>query len=180
MENLNISSLLFIKSKESTINNEHKINFIMLNNTKSRNNIILKNVKIPFGYEKYKNDIILNIEIDPKTDKTHNNYYIILSTFENEFTNKNDLSKLIRYDIEDKTYYPNMRESKDGFIIRTHIYEKPEIFSMIGGTYKMLMTSMDLKKTYVDIELELRTLWITNDNYGITWSVKKIEIKYSY
>ena len=41
------------------------------------------------------------------------------------------------------------------------------------------MTLNDIKNTVANVELEFGTLWITDNNYGIIWTIKKIEVLYN-
>jgi len=143
----------------------------------------LENINIPFGVETYEKKNIVNIEIVPKRNNLQYNYYAIISHFEKEMTDKNNFKyeKLSR-DIENKGYYPNMRESKQGYILRTHIFNTPEVFSMVSGKNKNIKDIKD-KRSLLDIggvranvEIELGTLWVTENNYGYLWYIKKIEI----
>ena len=146
----------------------------------------MENVDIPFGVETYEKKNILNIEIIPKRSNQQYNYYAIISHFEKEMTDQSNFKyeKLSR-EIDGKGYYPNIRESKEGYIIRTHIFHVPEVFIMSSGKDKNIKnikdkrTLQDVSKIKANIELELGTLWITDNNYGYLWYVKRIEILHS-
>ena len=162
-ENLSLSKLILVINKNKTY-------YLILDKvTKKKIRINMMNVRIPFGYEKYGDGYILNLEIDPKDD-VHNTYYKCIGEFESELKGKA---------IDDKEYIGNMRESKEGYIVRTHIRGYPEIYSMFGD-YKNLMTSRDLKHSFANVVLELEQIWTTDDKYGLLWGVKEIEIISSY
>jgi hypothetical protein len=71
-----------------------------------------------------------------------------------------------------------MRKSKGGYIMRSYVFGSPEIFTMIGN-YKNRLTSVDIKNTVSNVDLEMGTFWINDNNYGFIWYVKKIEVLYT-
>lgn len=183
--NLNLSDIKFKKSKEVVKDKDHLIYYIMTDKNKKRLSVYLTDIQIPFGPEKYNDKIILNIEINPKKNNIHYNYKAIISGFESEFSNKENFTygKLLK-DIEGKGYYPNIRESKEGFIIRTYIITEPEVFSMTVGKNKSIkfknkLSIKDTVKVVANVKLELGPLWINDNNYGLLWYVKQIEVLYS-
>jgi len=74
-------------------------------------------------------------------------------------------------DIEDKGYYNNIKKNGSGYIIRTYIFGKPDVYSFAGP-----MILEDAKKVKANIVLELGCMWSNDNNYGILWYVKEIEI----
>lgn len=176
MNKLSVKNLLFKKINERI--QKLKVNYLM---TTIKGKVIfeINNVLIPFGYEKFEKQTILNLEIHPNKNNEHYNIYAILNSFEEDLKNKNNISSNeLLADIEGKGYYPNLRKSKLGYIIRTHVYGNPEIFTIIGN-FKNLLTSNDLKHTKANIKMELGTIWINENNYGILWRIKSIEVLYS-
>jgi hypothetical protein len=161
---VNIKNIKFKKSSEKS--KEYKINYILTYNNK-KPIIRLENVHIPFGCETYNGKQIINIEINSK--KKHYNEYAIINGFENQLAN------ISNYLDKDVIHYIENKESKLGHIIRTHVFFTPEIFCNIGG-FKSTMTTNDIKNTMTNVDLELGTFWITDNNYGITWTIKKIEV----
>lgn len=183
--NLNLSDIKFKKIKEADKNGTHLISYSISNKEKKRPSIQLNNICLPFGPEKFNNNTILNIEIDPKKSNVHYNYKAIISGFETEFTNRDNFSdKKLLKDIDGKGYYPNLRESKEGFIIRSYIFSEPEVFSMMSGKdkskkFKNKLSVKDTVGVVANINLELGTLWINENNYGLLWYVKKVEVLHS-
>jgi hypothetical protein len=178
LNQLSIKNLLFKKIKDKV--GEYRKNYILLNSLGEKIKITLNNVTIPFGIEKYNSTNILNIEISPKKSNDHYNINAIITAFESELSNIELIrDKELKKELEDKGYYQNIRESKDGYIIRCHVLHMPEIFMMIGK-FKNLLTMSDVKKTKATVELELSLMWINDNNYGIIWSIKNIEILTSY
>lgn len=168
-------NFLKLKKTKDTIGSQMKT-YTITNLKSEKIRVCLKNVFIPFGYETYDKKLVLNVEINPKKNNNHHNMYSSLTQFENEFIDKNNFyNDEVKKDIEGKGYYKNMRESKGGFIIRSLVFGNPEIFTN-AGIIRSLMTSKDIIKSVSNVELELGTLWITENNYGFTWYVKKIEV----
>lgn len=178
---LDTKKIIFKKLKE----NNDIANYLMLNENKKKPVIYLEKVYIPFGVEKYNGKSIVNIEINPKKNNIHYNYYSIITEFEEEFKKKDTITyKKLLTDIENKGYYPNIRESKSGYIIRSNIFTIPEIYCKITGkdktqSIKQKMNIKDINKVKANIELELGSLWVNQNNYGIMWYVKKIEVLYA-
>jgi hypothetical protein len=176
---INLQNLKFKKIKEKT----DVTNFLITDFENKKKSIILENVIIPFGVETYEKKNILNIEIEPKKNNSHYNYYAVISNFESELTKPENIKyeKLSR-EVTNKGYYPNIRESKGGYIIRSHVFTTPEVFTMVSGRDKTIKnlkdkrTMLDIVRTRANIELELGTVWVNDNNYGFLWYVKRIEI----
>lgn len=179
---INLEKLKFKKLKEKT----NVVNYLITDFDNKKPSIILENVDIPFGVETYEKKHIVNIEINPKRDNKQYNYFAVISHFEKELINHEN----IKYDklskrIEGKGYYPNMRESKGGYIIRTHILNTPEVFTMVSGKDKTIKnikdnrSMLDITKIRANVELELGTFWVNDNNYGYLWFIKRIEILHS-
>jgi hypothetical protein len=176
LSELSIKKLKFKKTKDCI--GAITKNYSITNFKNEKIKILLKNINIPFGYEDYNGKKVLNIEINPKKYNEHNNIKSFISAFESEFADINNFhGSDLKTDLTGKGYYNNMRDSKQGSIIRCLIFSQPEIYANIGK-FKTLMTSKDIEKTISNIEIELGTLWITENNYGVSWYVKKIEILY--
>ena len=181
--NLQLNKLNFKKVKDKS---EIK-NYIMSDkNDNTKPKIMLEKVNIPFGVEKYNGNNILNIEIDPKKNNIHYNYHAVISGFENELAKiENFKDKKLTSDITGKGYYPNIRDSKEGYILRSYIFTVPEVYSMVSGRDKTIkniknkMSLLDVEKVKANVELELGSLWINDNNYGFIWYIKKIEVLYS-
>lgn len=179
---LNLANLKFKKIKEKT----EVTNYIITNFQDHKHTIILEGVDIPFGVETYEKKSILNIEIDPKKNNKHHNYKAVISGFESELTKKENIKyEKLSKDIENKGYYPNIRESKGGYILRCHIFTVPEVFAMVSGKDKTIKnikdkrSMLDVTKIKANVELELGSLWTNENNYGFLWYVKKIQILHS-
>lgn len=171
-------SIYFTKVKKS--NTKDTIHYLALHKDK-KIKFTIKKAKIPFGYEAFNNHTILNIEINPKKNNDHYNIYTTLSNVEKiikELPFNKYSSEVLKADLEGKGYYPNMRESTNGYIIRTYVMSPPNIYAKVGN-YEMAMTSSDIKNTISTVIIELGIVWITDHNYGILWALKDIEINNS-
>ena len=179
LNDLSLKNLKFTKTKDKV--GEYRKNYIITSiKTSTQIQITLNDVTIPFGVEKYGSASILNVEISPKKNNEHYNIHAIINSFESEFTNLDLIKdKVLKTELEDKGYYQNMRESKDGYIIRTHVLSMPEIYIMMGK-FKNILTISDIKKTKANVILNLSLLWINENNYGIIWRIKEIEVLYNY
>jgi len=176
---LSIKTMNFVKTKNTisykkTNNSDiYKKNYSIINKLGNRPTISIENIVIPFGYELYNKKYILNL----KLNITNNHHYNILSTilaFENEIANINNYTdKDIIQDIEGKEYFHNLKQ--DEHFIRTYVIGTPNIYANINGI-KTSLTHNDIKKTIANVEIELGTFWITDNNYGILWFIKNIQI----
>jgi hypothetical protein len=176
MDKLDLEEVIFIKTKKNTEKNTET--YVMIGENE-KITINLNKVRIPFGYENYNNKDVLNIELSPKKNNSHYNIYSYIYGFEEMLSDrKNIKNKELRKKLSGKTYYPNMRESKCGYIVRSYKYSSPEIYMMNGG-FKTDLTSLDIGKTISNVELELGSLWISDTSYGFVWNIKKIEVLYS-
>lgn len=166
------ATLKYKKTKE-TLN--FKKNYIIFNDIGKRVSLKLNKVNLPFGIESYNGKSILNIQIIPESSNEHYNLYSAIAGLEKQFSKiEKFVDKKITDDIDEKGYYPNMRDDRVGNIIRTYIFTQPNVFSSLGK-----MTLADTKKVKANVEIELGSIWITENNYGILWYVKSIEILYS-
>ena len=140
-----------------------------------RKTIKLFDVNIPFGIEKYLGKSILNIELNPSNNNLHYNYNSIITEFENEFCDVNNFKPNITENIKNKGYHKNIKDSKIGRIIRTHVLPSINVFT-IDNNKKHRVILSDIKMKTANIELELHSMWENDNNYGIMWYVKTIEI----
>ena len=176
LPDLSVKKLKFKKTKDNI--GGYVKNYSIVSADSTRIKMALKKVCIPFGYEDFNGKKIVNIEINPKKNNDHHNIKASIKNFESEFTDSNNIYNTeLKEDIIGKGYYNNMRSSKGGYIIRCYVFGSPEIYSMVGN-FKSLMTSKDIEKTVSNVEIELGTMWITENNYGFSWYIKKIEIMY--
>jgi rRNA maturation protein Rpf1 len=173
---LNIDDITFVREKT---NNKKKIHYSILINEKQKISFTISNVNVPFGFEEFGKKRILNIEISK--DK-HSDVDKLISYLEDNIekviSNKTISTEFIE-DVAGKKYYKNIKSSKYGKIIRTYVLHDPEIYAMIGCN-KMPMSSIDLKKTICNINMEINGIWINNTDYGLLLYVREIQILSSY
>lgn len=158
-----------------TIKNKKFLNCLSNDRTIRLN---LVNIYLPFGKENYNNKEIVNIELI-KTNNTHNNFISSLTSLENRIKNKNfDCDVNVLQLLINKTFLPTIKESKLGYILRTHLNAQTEIYIEKKNKTKFLVTSENLKSTECDINLVLKGIWINNDvsTYGLLWDIIDIKI----
>ena len=175
LEDFTLDTIYFVKAKTAV--NKQTIHYLVLHKSK-KISFMLKNVKLPFGYETFNNHTILNIEINPKKSNDHYNMYVLLHGIEKTIQDLQTTQKIVstlKSDIDGKGYYPNMRESKDGYIVRSYVMSPPKIHAKIGN-YEMSLTPADIKNTVSNVVIELGIIWITDHNYGILWALKEIHV----
>lgn len=179
MENLlDIDLISFAKTKT---NSKVTTNYLMTHKSK-RIKFNLKSVAIPFGFEKFNGHVILNAEINLKKNNDNYNAYATISAFESSLKNLQTYDKCptnLSSDINGKGYYPNLRQSEYGYIVRMYVIGSPKIYTILSGC-EVTMTTNDIKKTIADIEMELGIIWITDNNYGYLWFLKEIHVLSSY
>jgi hypothetical protein len=127
-------------------------------------------ISIPFGLEKYNNKDIVNIEFLVDSDNLYYNYVSLLESIEKKVTDSNiDMLK-------NKKFIPSIKKGKIGYLLRTHLNPKPNIFikTKINTVYNVISSS--LKNTTSNIQVYLKGIWVTEDTYGLYWDLKECEI----
>lgn len=158
-------------------NSKNKLNYVI---TYKNNKITLniKKITIPFGVEKYNNQSILNIEITPNNSNSHYNIYQNIKRLENKIRDLSEdkfCSNELKNDIIDKEYHKNIKKRENSYLIRTYLFGSPKIFRNIDG-FEVDLSLENIKKTISNVELELGILWINQEEYGLLWYIKKIEV----
>ncbi len=126
--------------------------------------IHLDNVLIPFGVEKYNDKLLLNVEL---IDDNINN---------------NIISKLESIEKNLYKFLPNLglttsiKKSKLGNIIRTHLTKTTEIYILKKNNEKMPIDESNLQNSECEMNLEIKGLWLTENNYGLYITIKTIKI----
>lgn len=183
--NIDISNINLIKTKnainykKTDDNSTYKKNYGIINKDNTRISFEINNIKAPFGVEKYNNQQILNIIIDPTKYNEHYNIFTTLKNLDDDLCKFDNIKNIIGsnkdilLDIQNKKYYSNLKNNNNNYIIRTHILGLPNIYTMINGK-KFPVTLDDINKKNLNIKIEFGTFWITDDNYGILLYVKEI------
>ena len=138
----------------------------------------------PFGIEIGENHIrkfmriynkneILNIELKHKQNNDHHNIYVFLLNLEKNIKNAIKSNFFVNNDIKSKIFHSTLKEKDNNVLVRSYSFGKKEIFKKINT--KKFPTN-DIKGKRVNVEIEIRTLWITCEEYGILYNIKNIEV----
>ena len=163
------------KNINCTIKNKRFIN-CLADNTTIR--LKLNNIYLPFGKVVYNSKEIINIELI-NSNNEHNNYLSFLLKLEERIKNKNITADInVLQLMVNKTFIPTLKESKLGYILRTHLSNSTEIYIEKKDKSKFLITSDNLKNSECDINLILKGIWINNDinSYGLLWEINDIKV----
>ena len=156
-----------------------KNNFHLFDNN---NNLLLFNLEncyLKFGIENYNDNKILNIFI--KKDNNNNNYNNIVTIIniinKVKNLNKNDIANR-KYELEEKGFQSPLKEinelDQDILVLRTYLDYKCDI--SVKNILGNLNIDDDISKKNANIELIVKNMWTTNNNYGVIIYTKKIEI----
>jgi hypothetical protein len=162
------TDLKFKKEKDKI--GEYNKSYSIRSNENKKIIFHLKNILLPYGIENYKLSKILNINIDVKRNEEHSMYYNMIDELETELK-----KHLIDSSFEDKKYVSSLKKHTNGYILRTHVYTKPDIYIMLGK-YKNTLSFNELKKAIANVDIELSLVWLFDEKYGIVWTVKNIEV----
>ena len=165
MDNNNLN---FIKMKHSKLDK-----YVICDNNNKKINMVLEEVYVPFGIEKWNKMFVLNMEINPNKNNTQYNICATMKSYDKMLEEK--ITKHFGDNVINKTYYSFLKESKYGYILRSHIHGYPKIYKMINGS-DIKLTSADILKENVKATLILSSLWFTDDAYGVTWDIDNIEL----
>jgi len=149
----------------------------LTSNTNQVFTIVLNSVIPPFGVEKYNDKKILNIEIDPKESNEKYNIVEKMRSFE-EFAKDMKFDKIpqsVQDVIQGKVFMSTIKESKNGYLVRTH-FNDPDIYLFIKNN-KIFVDETNIKNATCDIKICMQGLWYTDNNYGLFWSTKDVQIK---
>jgi len=169
------NNILNTKKISCSIKNKKFINCLAENKT-IRLNLI--NVYLPFGKEMYNNKEIVNIELI-KTNNIHNNIISSLLSLEERIKKKNiDCDVNILQLLVNKTFLPTIKQSKLGYILRTHINTKTDIYIEKKDKTKFLISNDNLNSSECNVILVLKGIWINHEaeTYGLLWDTTEIKI----
>ena len=153
-------------------------NYTLFNENNKEFNYTLKNVYLKFGIEKYNDNNILNIFFDKEKSENNENYNSfseicsIISKVSKITENKFDA---VRYNCDGKGFQSPIKNEDDQYTeIRTYLSKNVDIFykDMLGS----LNINVDISKSFANVDLCIKTLWITENNFGVIIYVKKIEL----
>jgi hypothetical protein len=137
--------------------------------------ITLTNILLPFGCEKFNDNLILNIELE--NNNINNNILSKLENLEENLKNQKLNSNLqTTNNIKNKGFVSMLKKSKLGNIIRTHILKNSEIFIKKKDGEKMIIDYTNLQNTNCNINALIQGFWINNNTYGLYIIVNNIEV----
>ena len=125
--------------------------------------------------EKYNDKIIINIELE--NTNTNNNILSKLNKLEENLFNSNINMNVINKNIlKNKGLSSIIKQSKLGNIIRTHLLKNTEIFILKKNGEKIEIDHSNLTNSECDIKLDLKGVWLNDNNYGLYITIKSIKI----
>ena len=161
MDEITSENIVLIKER-----NSYKI-YIKDGSRYKKIKLISPILSLPFGREVYNHKNILNIEFTDK-EKSNEvyNFFSRIREIDNIFRKMiyNKECKIIQ-DIENKSFYPTLRY-RNNFdpLMRTYIKNN---CSFIDGDNSISIN--ELKGKSGNLIIELNSMWITKDSYGLTW-----------
>jgi hypothetical protein len=150
-------------------------NFYIIQNNNMNIEINLDNVLLPFGSEKYNDKIIINIELE--NNNINNNIISKLTKLEVNILNCNiNMNSINKNILKNKGILSIIKNSKLGNIIRTHLLKNTEIFILKKNGEKINIDHTNLVNSECDIKLDLKGIWLNDNNYGLYITIKSIKI----
>ena len=143
----------------------------------------LKNVFLKHGLENYNEHMILNIYVSKDVDS--NEEYNKVIDMVNVTKNVKNMPKVDkfekRFNLKGKTFTSPIKEEKDYgqdvFIIRTYLNHKGKILmDSHMGIVDVNYNVTDLTDYKANVELTIKTLWTTNNNFGIIIYTDEIKL----
>ena len=136
----------------------------------------LENIFIPFGAELYNDKYVVNLEFE-KTNNTHNNYISVIQSLEKNIMNNNFETEInVNGSIINKKFFTSIKDSKLGYILRTHLTKTTEIFILKKNDTKFDLDKENLKGVNANIEIGLKGMWINDESYGFYWNINSIQV----
>ena len=139
---------------------------------------------IPFGIEKYNYKDILNIEFsNMNNNNTMYNFYSMISqidkffarlSYDKSIINKVYIPKKILQNISGKSYTPSIRSRPHKFdsLLRTYVKSN----AVFHDTSNRHVNKKEIKSKSGIFTLNLNSLWISKNKYGLIWSIIDGEI----
>ena len=191
VDKYNLFNLIFIKNKKNysiLIKDWQEINGKKKKITKK---VLFKTplMTIPFGIEKYFFKDIINLEfLNYEKDNICKNFYSLICQIDNfmskilwnnKFQNELGLEDNFINELKNKKYLSCIKIRPNNFdpLLRTHLSKKgnqinTQFFTEDIDKKKSLININNLEKKIGYFVIELSSLWINNDNYGLTWIIK--------
>jgi hypothetical protein len=154
-------------------------NLLLFNEDNTLIKFTLNNVFLKFGIEKYNNNHILNIYVNKNDDNNEYNKIIDIVGIESKV--KNTQKSIIdsrRYNIEGKGYKSSLTDikeyGKDITSVRTYMNHNAEI--LFPGAFCSVGFDSDISGYIADIEITVKNVWITDNNFGLIIYTDKIKL----
>lgn len=157
------------------LNQKSKLFFILLcNNSILKFNINLCN--IPFGIETFSNKEILNIEL-LNTNNDHHNIILKIQSLEKAISSHLYNSEInVKQNLSNKIFSKSLKESKMGFLLRTHPKTNIEVYILKKDNSKMFIEQNNIVNTTSNVELYLKGVWVNDSSYGLYWGLNYVHI----
>jgi hypothetical protein len=144
-------------------------------------------MRIPFGLEKYLHKEILNLEFSNLNEDNNEmyNFFTQIKQIDrfmqklqwNEYIQNNmvtNIPKNLLESIKDKKYMSciKYRPNKFDNLLRVHIKKRGHTISttFVNTDNEKILTD-EIKERSGNFILEMAFIWVSKDNYGITWYV---------
>jgi len=164
-----------INIQKLQLNQKSKLFFILL----CDNSIIKINIaqcNIPFGIENFSNKNILNIEL-LNTNNAHHNILSKIQALESAISTHSYIAEInVKQNLSNKIFNKSLKESKLGFLLRTHPKTNMEIYIKKKDQSKMFIEKSNIINTTSNVEIYLKGIWVNDTSYGIYWGVDYVEI----
>ena len=157
-------------------------NLTILNEKKKYIRLRLKDVFLKFGIEDYNKNKILNIYVNRENDSYSNEDFNTIADVYNYVKSVAKLAKdpkyCAAYGLDGKGFsYPLKKKNENGVKIvnvRTYLARNVEI--SLKGRTGSLGTDFDISGYLADIDIVIKTLWKTNNNFGVIIYTENIEL----
>jgi len=150
--------LSFTKNKTNTYNI-----FLIKNNRPTKIKINTPTMFSPFGIESYNNKLIMNLEFyNIDSNNQMYNFFSYIKTLDNILTTNPP------QELTNKTYISCIKERNNNPLLRIHLRViKTNIITAITDYDNKYVTTDSVKNKKIQGELEIGTLWYTDETYGI-------------
>lgn len=182
--NLNIYDIYFKKYR-----NNRKI-YVFKNGINNTIKIRTPYLKIPFGVENYFGKSILNVEFTNYKNNNHSlTFFTTIKQIDDLFNkfiyDKNNINKFknlsetIFHNLDDYNPSINMRDKYDP-LMRIHLKKTKNkittrFYKIVNGE-KTIASPYSCKGKSCRLELELSSMWIRDNKYGLIWYANEVLI----
>jgi len=148
-------------------------NLFIINNSKK---LKFKRILVPFKISEFKGNYYLNIEIN-HNDKINNDILDYYKKIELELYNLDIIEDI---NLKDINYYSNIKtktyNNNNLDLLRLHIKKTKNSIVTKYNKNKQELTIFDIKpQQYYNCQIEINSIWIKNNKYGIVVNLLYIE-----